>query len=436
MATIPHPHRDPTLDAMNAAIEADGNRQPPRPYLGMSGMGKPCMRAIWYDFRWATKRQIAAAGLRAIQDGYDNEVLTAKRLRMIEGITLWTEGEDGQQIGCEDLSGHFRGHLDGVIQGLLQAPKTPHVWENKAVNEKKFNALKKLIADLGEKQALLAWDTTYHAQAQLYMHYQKLTRHYLTVSTPGGRDTIGCRTAYDKACAEHYIELAKKIIASESPPVRLSEDPAHWQCKWCDHHAVCHAGEFPCPTCRSCAHVTPMLDEQGGWHCRKWDDRIPVDAQREGCDQHLYHPEILSHVSPVNGNMDQGWIAYQLEDGASFTNGNPLCGGTPSQRLYAAQHAPKAESMAMPEEPSIDALQADVLTEISADSAIPTGILLSGDLPETEWPKVTEAVVRFSSRWDKEQQPERYRALKALIEVIDSAYMALAEKADAARVTA
>ena len=122
---------------------------------------------------------------------------------------------------------------------------------------------------------------------------------------------MSCRTEYDKASAQHFIDLAKQIIASEGPPMRMSEDPAYWQCKWCDHHAVCHLKTFPQPTCRSCAHVTPMLDEPGGWHCRKWEDRIPVETQRTGCDQHLYHPEILPHLTPVNGNMDENWVNYE-----------------------------------------------------------------------------------------------------------------------------
>ena len=426
MATIPAIPHDPTIAAMNAAIERDGNSDTARPYLGMSGIGKPCHRAIWYDFRWATDRKIAASGLRAIQDGFVNEEVTIKRLRMIEGITLWTEGEDGQQIGCEDLSGHFRGHLDGVIEGLLQAPKTPHVWENKAVNEKKFNALKKLITEVGEKQSLLNWDGTYYVQAQLYMHYQKLTRHYLTVNTPGGRDTVACRTNYDKASAQHYIALARSIIASEGPPIRMSEDAAHWKCKWCDHHAVCHTTTYPKPTCRSCAHVTPMLDELGGWHCQKYDDRIPVDAQRTGCEQHLYHPEILHFMQPVNGNMEQNWVRYQDNVGATVINGPVALGGIPSVALYL-NSIKVAGAPALPvadEAPPI--IDESILCELSIDSTIPMPQLMSGDLNAQQWPQVTDAVGNFYDRW--KGQPEKMAGLRTLIEVIDSAYVALMDK--------
>lgn len=434
MAAVSIPY-DPTLAAMNAAIERDGNSDAPRQYLGMSGIGKPCHRAIWYDFRWATDRQIAASGLRAIQDGYANEELTIKRLRAVDAITLWTEGEDGQQIGCEDLSGHFCGHLDGVIEGLLQAPKTPHVWENKAVNQKKFDALKKLIAEVGEKLALINWDSIYHAQAQLYMHYTKLTRHYLTVNTPGGRDTVACRTNYDKASAQHYIDLARSIIASEGPPMRMSDDAAHWKCKWCDHHAVCHTGQFPKVTCRSCAHVTPMLDELGGWHCQKYDDRIPVEVQRTGCEQHLYHPEILHFLQPVNGNMEQNWVQYQDKAGATVINGPEAHGGIPSVSLYFKSIKEVVGTPAPPvadEAPPV--IDESVLCELSIDSTIPIQQLTRGDLSESDWPKVTSAVGCFYDRW--KDQPAKLARMRALIEVIDDAYVALTDKVDQRRAQA
>jgi hypothetical protein len=422
MATLPIIPSDPTLDAMNAAIETSGNAEPARPYLGMSGIGKPCHRDIWYGFRWVTDRFINAKGLRAIQDGFVNEDVTANRLRMTAGPQLWTDGEDGKQIGCEDHSGHFRGHLDGIILGLLQAPKTPHVWENKAVNEKKFNKLKSLIAELGEKQALREWDATYFAQAQLYMHYQKLTRHYLTVNTPGGRATVTCRTEYDKASAQHFIDLARNLIASESPPMRLSDDPAHWQCKFCDHHAVCHGSVLPKPTCRSCAHVTPMLDEQGGWHCQKWNDRIPVETQRAGCDQHLYHPDILSGFTPESGDMAENWIRFRRKSNDdTWINGGTAPGALTSAAAYAAQR-PVAVTVV----DDVPALDSSVLSELSIDSAIPISQLVSGDLTEQEWPKVTTSVESFYSRW--KDQPAKLARLQALIEVIDCTYYERNEK--------
>jgi len=199
MAPIPKTIPDPTLAAVDAAIETAENAQASRPYLGMSALGQECSRALFYGFRWATAKAFDAVTIRRFQDGHRSEAIMIDRLRAVPCVTLWTEDPsgNGKQIGCVDLGGHLRGHLDGIIQGLIQAPVTPCVWEHKCVNEKKQAKLVSLKAEKGEKQALAEWDATYHAQAQLYMHYQGLTRHYLTVDSPGSRTTVSCRTEAD-----------------------------------------------------------------------------------------------------------------------------------------------------------------------------------------------------------------------------------------------
>ena len=231
-------YTDPTLDAMHRIIEAAEAEKPPRRYLGASSIGRACERAIWYSINDVPRKPMGIAGIYATQEGHNTEALVASRLRMVPGIELWTEGEDGQQIGFTD--GNFSGHVDGVIKGILQAPATPHIWEHKSTNPKKYAEFIKLRDKHGEKGALKEWNFTYYIQAQIYMHYLKLTRHYLTVTTPGGRDITSCRTEYKKDVAESYIARAKRIIAATQAPVRLSDNPAWYECKWCEFYEVCH----------------------------------------------------------------------------------------------------------------------------------------------------------------------------------------------------
>jgi hypothetical protein len=166
--------------------------------------------------------------------------LIAERLRLVPGIELWAHQPDGSQYGFEDLGGRFRGHIDGVIRGLLQAPKTPHVWENKSVNDKKFKLFQKAVAEKGEKNALKAWDPIYYAQAVIYMHYFDLTRHYLTVTTPGGRDITSCRTEANPPYAEALREKARRILNATEPPARVSDNPSWYECKYCAFWETCH----------------------------------------------------------------------------------------------------------------------------------------------------------------------------------------------------
>lgn len=232
---------DPTLAAVDRALEeANLRNHKPRPYIGFSEIGEPCERKIWFRYNNnATPRRIGAKGLRCIQDGFAGEDVMAARLRMVQGVDLWTE-EDGKQFGVEDLDGKFGGHCDGVIKGLLQAPKTPHIWEHKQVNEKKFAELEKYKSTVGEKEALKNWDIIYYAQAVLYMYYFDLSRHYLTVATPGGRDYTSCRTEANNPMAKALRGKAERILSATRAPVGISNDPTFYKCKWCDFKDECH----------------------------------------------------------------------------------------------------------------------------------------------------------------------------------------------------
>jgi len=176
---------DPTLLAMHKAIEQHEAAKPPRTYLGASAIGDSCERKLWYGLQGTPREPKRAQGIYAAEDGHRTEDLVAQRLRMIPGIELWTHKPDGKQYGFEDFGGQFKGHADGVIRRLLQAPKTVHIWENKTKEPKYFKSFQKAVAEKGNKNALKAWDLLYYAQAVILMDHFDLTRHYLTVTTPG-----------------------------------------------------------------------------------------------------------------------------------------------------------------------------------------------------------------------------------------------------------
>ena len=316
MAAIPQ-SPDPTLEAADRAMEVEAAKELPRPYLGISGLGRDCRRQIWSDFRWLTPPAFAAATLKRFEDGHHGEDVMAARLRLVDGLSLWTvDAEAGGQFACEDLGGHLRGHMDGVLLGLLQAPKTPHVWEHKQVDEQGLAKLERAKVEYGEKNALRMWNAVYFAQGQLYMHYLDIERHYLTCSTAGGRRTIGVRTERDTAEALRLIEKARAIVFADWPPERISSDPAFYQCRWCQHAGTCHEGTLPQRNCRTCLHVTPRQD--GSWHCSYWNAALSIDEQRTGCTAHLYIPDLVAGVQVDAGD---DWVEYEMRDGARWRDG-------------------------------------------------------------------------------------------------------------------
>lgn len=313
MASIPE-KQDPTLNAVDAAMENMQDKKQ-RPYLGMSSVGKVCKRALWYSFRWASPVSFDAETLRRFEDGHRTEDLEAARLRLVKGIQLHTvDPATGRQFEMQDFGGHFRGHMDGAIHGLIQAPATWHVWEGKCVNEKKQAALIKAKQVHGEKQALVEWDLIYYAQAQLYMHYSGMERHYLTVATPGGRHTVSCRTEYVKEDAEDFAAKAREVIFATSPLERISEKPDWYECKWCDHHAICHEQRIPRVSCRTCAHSTAC--ENGTWKCEAHSITLSEQHQRGGCGDHLFMPSLIgAEMLDADTSKLPAWVRYKTSDG-------------------------------------------------------------------------------------------------------------------------
>lgn len=280
------PTEDPTLTAALKALEAREAQRGHSRRVGGSSVGHECTRRGWYSFRWASPVVIGGKGLLTINDGHRGEIVMAELLQGVEGVQLWTEdpANPGSQISFELVDGHFVGKLDGIILGLLQAPKTPHVWEAKVVNQKKFEKLKKDVDKFGEKQALEQWDAVYFAQAQMYMHGMKLDRHYLTVASPGVREMFSVRTEYQKERAEMYEARAQSIVFSSGIPSKVANDPAHFACKWCDHHAVCHGGAEPLRNCRTCRWARPHAE--GVWGCDLHEKALTYEEQVAACDRY------------------------------------------------------------------------------------------------------------------------------------------------------
>jgi len=309
MAKIPQTG-DLTLSAIDVVMEAQQERGA-RGYVGASSIGDSCERKLWYSFHWIKQGFIEAAGLRRINDGHRGEAIVADMLRKVPGVELSTESADGNQHSFEDLGGHFRGNADGLITGLLQSPTKLHVWECKIVNETKFKKVASLKVAKGEDEALKHWDYVYYAQAQIYMHYFNATRHYMTVGSPGVRDLDSIRTKYNKGDAEMFIEKAKRIITSPRPLGRLSENPAWHECKWCSFYGVCHDDEMPSQkSCRTCLHSTAKIE--GGWKCELKNIALDIKAQKAGCGQHLFIPDLIPGEQVNSG---PNWVEYKLKSG-------------------------------------------------------------------------------------------------------------------------
>lgn len=278
----------PTLEAADRAL-AEGQTRKHRSHLGMSQIGAPCDRALFYSFRWAAQPNFDAPTLKRFEDGHASEAVAVRRLKSVPGIELHEVDERGDQFRFEDFGGHFSGSCDGAVLGILQAPKTWHILEIKA--SEKWADLDKAKKKVGEKHALAEWNPTYYAQAALYMHYAGLERHYLVCVSPGARKWTAVRTDADPVHAETLRQRAERIIFSDQAPERIG-GPDFFQCRWCDFHEVCHGAAVRAErNCRTCLAVEVCRD--GEWRCTKFGHVLSKDDQEAGCAEHRFLPSLV-----------------------------------------------------------------------------------------------------------------------------------------------
>jgi hypothetical protein len=305
MAQINYIARNQTIADIDNALEFKKKLESPRHYLGMSEIGDECYRKLFYSYRNAKTRVWGAKGVRAVEDGFMQEAVMAERLRMLPYITLHTVDPDDpkNQIGFEALLGHLRGHCDGIIKGIIEAPKTWHIWEHKSVNDKKFDELEKLIDEKGEKDALIEWDVIYYAQAQLYMHFAKLTRHFLTVTSPGGRRNTSCRTEYSQSYAEMLIAKGQSIIFDNWVlPPRMSDKREFYKCKWCHFLEICHDGDIPAVHCKTCRYRKSV--NEGLNLCELKECNIEESLLHVGCPEHIFNPAMIQGAKLIEHKPD------------------------------------------------------------------------------------------------------------------------------------
>lgn len=307
------PQTDRIADAIFAAVEREDWR---RDHLGASLLGDKCSRALWYGFRWMIDPKFPGRLLRLFGRGHQEEELIIPLLRKA-GMEVWCEDPDtGEQFRMSWLGGHIGGGVDAVIRGVPGAPKTPHLGEVKTSNDKRFKEL--------QGKGVRESNPRHFAQMQVYMHGMKLTRALYICVNKNDDHIYTERVAYDKQFAEGILKKAEMIVASNTPLTKLSDDPAWWECKFCDYRSICHGDDYHTieRNCRTCAQSTPR--GTGGWLCEHHGIELDSEAQRKGCDAHLHIPQVLERWNVVS--YDDGFreVTYHTGQGPIIDDGKEL----------------------------------------------------------------------------------------------------------------
>ena len=256
-------------------------REGPRGHMGCSQLGHACDRWLWLSFRFAVIEKFPGRILRLFRRGQLEERTVVSDLQAI-GIKITNTGANQSRV---DFGCHIGGSVDGIIEsGVPGNTKARHILEIKTASAKSF---KDMTAKGLEKSKPVYW-----VQVHLYM-IGKDVDHALFVMVNKDTDEVYSEIVKrDDAVALKFLERGKRIVKSDRAPAGISVDPSWYECKFCAAHDLCHGSKLTKEVnCRTCAHSTTMDD--GTWHCAHWDMTIPdLNAQLEGCDNHIIHPDL------------------------------------------------------------------------------------------------------------------------------------------------
>ena len=103
------------------------------------------------------------------------------------------------------------------------------------------------------------------------MYHAKVRDHYLTVTTPGGRDYISIRTKLNETFVNNLLKKANHIIYTYTIPAKINEKPEYFKCKMCDYVDICHNDD---PVEKSCGTCVAFEIKPKNFYCNKMKNNI------------------------------------------------------------------------------------------------------------------------------------------------------------------
>jgi hypothetical protein len=222
--------------AMNKALDAAAlqqEREERRPYLGASGIGSECLRAVQWS--WQFDSEFPATTQRIFKRGHMFEEITIKAFHQA-GFRM----ERGPRAEFSVFGGLFRGHADGIIIKAPVSLLTPCLWEHKAVGSRGWNKL--------ERDGIRKAYPQYYSQVSLYQAYLGLDENpaVFTAVNSDSCEILHLLVPFDaeeaQRSSDRAVNIIKAVQAGETLP-RITTKPDDWRCKMCQHRVRCWSEE-------------------------------------------------------------------------------------------------------------------------------------------------------------------------------------------------
>ena len=213
----------------------------PRRYLGMSGIGDPCARKIWLQWRWAKQETFSARMLRLFDRGNQEEFRFVNWLRQAGIEVQEIDSKTGRQFEFITHYSHCKGHCDGIAV----VNNKNHIVEMKTHNNKSFVALKR-------SNSVKVSKYVHYCQLQRYMHAKQLDNGlYLAIN----KDNDALYLEFikrDEETVQWLLEREIDLLSRMNAPQRLMDKPGYWLCNFCIFKDMCFYQEPYDINCRSC----------------------------------------------------------------------------------------------------------------------------------------------------------------------------------------
>jgi len=204
----------------------------PRRYIGASGIGKTCTRAIWYDYHAIEGMALTAQEERTMEIGRRLEGMVIDYI-ISAGFRVDTPCSDNDYLFCvdEDIE-LFRGHMDGL---LYIGESLPVVLEIKTAKAERFEKYAK------EEGGVKVWSPVYYAQVQSYMGMKGLKDTLFCVINKNNSDWRMEWVKYDDIFYHELKSKAQMISKMEEAPDKINNSPWYYACQRCKYKKICHS---------------------------------------------------------------------------------------------------------------------------------------------------------------------------------------------------
>jgi hypothetical protein len=296
------------IDKHHESIQSE-----PRPHMGASVLGHVCDRWLWLSFRMAVVEKFPGRILRLFRRGQDEESKVVSDLRAI-GINVQKTGENQSRV---DFGCHVSGSIDGIIEsGVPEAMNAKHVLEIKTHGKKSFDDLENNGVEKSKYQ--------HYIQMQAYMMGMGLDRALYYAICKDDDRIYTERVRFDKDAAQKAIDRGYRLVKADRMPPPISTDPTWFECRFCAAHEFCHKTKLTKEVnCRTCTNSTAR--EDGTWHCAEYDVTLDFENQKQGCEAHVLHPDLVPWQHKVEGKAiiwmtPHGDIKNGQSDWETFTS--------------------------------------------------------------------------------------------------------------------